>query len=152
VFCCVGLTNFQTNSCEIFAERKNFQTNSCEIFAERKHFETNSCEIFAERKHFQTNSCEILAERKNFQTNSCEIFAERKNFQTNSCEIFAERKRRIEGIECKRLEGSSSVVSLVGTVVSVSAIGPKVHGFKPVRDDGILRVIKSVALLSSEGK
>jgi hypothetical protein len=74
------------------------------------------------------------------------------NFQANSCEIFAERKRRTEGIECKRLEGSSPEVSLGGTVVIVSAIGPKVHGFKPVRDDGFLRVIQSAARLSSEGK
>jgi hypothetical protein len=37
-------------------------------------------------------------------------------------------------------------------VVSVLAAGPKVCGFKPGRERWILRVIKSVAHLPSEGK
>jgi hypothetical protein len=37
-------------------------------------------------------------------------------------------------------------------VVSVLATGPKVHGFKPGRGRWILRVIKYVARLPSEGK
>jgi hypothetical protein len=44
------------------------------------------------------------------------------------------------------------VVALGGLVVSVLAAGPKVRGFKPGRGRWILRVIKSVALLPSEGK
>jgi hypothetical protein len=43
-------------------------------------------------------------------------------------------------------------VALGGVVVSVLATGPKVRGFKPGRGRWILRVIKSVALLPSEGK
>jgi hypothetical protein len=43
-------------------------------------------------------------------------------------------------------------VALGGLVVSVLAIGPKVRGFKPGRGRWILRVIKSVARLPSEGK
>jgi hypothetical protein len=43
-------------------------------------------------------------------------------------------------------------VALGGLVVSVLATGPKVHGFKPGRGRRILRVIKSVARLPSEGK
>jgi hypothetical protein len=41
---------------------------------------------------------------------------------------------------------------LGGVVVSVLATGPKVRGFKPGRGRWILRVIKSVARLPSEGK
>jgi hypothetical protein len=37
-------------------------------------------------------------------------------------------------------------------VVSVLATGPKVRGFKPGRERWILRVIKSIARLPSEGK
>jgi hypothetical protein len=44
------------------------------------------------------------------------------------------------------------VVALRGLVVSVLATGPKVRGFKPGRGRWILRVIKSVARLPSEGK
>jgi hypothetical protein len=43
-------------------------------------------------------------------------------------------------------------VALGGVVISVLATGPKVCGFKPGRGRWILRVIKSVALLPSEGK
>jgi hypothetical protein len=43
-------------------------------------------------------------------------------------------------------------VALGGLVVSVLATGPKVRGFKPGRGRWILRVIKSVARLPSEGK
>jgi hypothetical protein len=43
-------------------------------------------------------------------------------------------------------------VALGGVVVSVLATGPKVRGFKPGRGRWILRVIKSVARLPSEGK
>jgi hypothetical protein len=43
-------------------------------------------------------------------------------------------------------------VALSGLVVSVLATGPKVLGFKPGRGRWILRVIKSVARLPSEGK
>jgi hypothetical protein len=43
-------------------------------------------------------------------------------------------------------------VALGGVVVGVLATGPKVRGFKPGRGRWILRVIKSVARLSSEGK
>jgi hypothetical protein len=42
--------------------------------------------------------------------------------------------------------------ALSGVVVSVLATGPKVRGFKPGRGRWILRVIKSVARLSSEWK
>jgi hypothetical protein len=44
------------------------------------------------------------------------------------------------------------IVALSGLVVSVPATGPKVRGFKPGRGRWILRVIKSVAHLPSEGK
>jgi hypothetical protein len=44
------------------------------------------------------------------------------------------------------------LVALGGLVVSVLATGPKVRGFKPGRGRWILRVIKSVARLPSEGK
>jgi hypothetical protein len=44
------------------------------------------------------------------------------------------------------------LVALGGLVVSVLAAGPKVRGFKPGRGLWILRVIKSVARLPSEGK
>jgi hypothetical protein len=44
------------------------------------------------------------------------------------------------------------LVALGGVVVSVLATGPKVRGFKPYRGRWILRVIKSVARLPSEGK
>jgi hypothetical protein len=43
-------------------------------------------------------------------------------------------------------------VALGGLVVSVLATGPKVRGFKPRLGRWILRVIKSVARLPSEGK
>jgi hypothetical protein len=43
-------------------------------------------------------------------------------------------------------------VALGGLVVSVLATGPKVRGFKPGRGRWILRVIKSVTRLPSEGK
>jgi hypothetical protein len=43
-------------------------------------------------------------------------------------------------------------VALGGLVVSVLAIGPKVRGFKLGRERWILRVMKSVAPLPSEGK
>jgi hypothetical protein len=43
-------------------------------------------------------------------------------------------------------------VVLGGVVVSVLATGPKVRGFKPGRGRWILRVIKTVARLPSEGK
>jgi hypothetical protein len=43
-------------------------------------------------------------------------------------------------------------VALGGLVVSVLATGPMVRGFKPGRGRWILRVIKSVARLPSEGK
>jgi hypothetical protein len=43
-------------------------------------------------------------------------------------------------------------VALGGLLVSVLATGPKVRGFKPGRGRWILRVIKSVARLPSEGK
>jgi hypothetical protein len=43
-------------------------------------------------------------------------------------------------------------VALGGLVVSVLATGPKIRGFKPGRGRWILRVIKSVARLPSEGK
>jgi hypothetical protein len=43
-------------------------------------------------------------------------------------------------------------VALGGLVVSVLATGPKVRGFKPGLGRRILRVIKSVARLPSEGK
>jgi hypothetical protein len=43
-------------------------------------------------------------------------------------------------------------VALGDLVVSVLATGPKVRGFKPGRGRWILRVIKSVACLPSEGK
>jgi hypothetical protein len=53
----------------------------------------------------------------------------------------------------KPLKYNSSVfVALGGVVVSVLATGPKVRGFKPGRGRWILRVIKSAALLPSEGK
>jgi hypothetical protein len=42
-------------------------------------------------------------------------------------------------------------VSLGGLVISVLATGPKVRGFKPGRGRWILRVIKFVARLPSEG-
>jgi hypothetical protein len=44
------------------------------------------------------------------------------------------------------------VIALGGVVVSVLATGPKVREFKPGRGRWILRVIKFVARLSSEGK
>jgi hypothetical protein len=44
------------------------------------------------------------------------------------------------------------LVALGGVLVSVLATGPKVRGFKPGRGRWILRVIKSIARLSSEGK
>jgi hypothetical protein len=44
------------------------------------------------------------------------------------------------------------MVALSGVVVSVLATGPKVRGFKLGRGRLILRVIKSVARLPSEGK
>jgi hypothetical protein len=47
--------------------------------------------------------------------------------------------------------GTAQVVFGV-LVVSVLAIGFEVRGFKPGRDDGFLRAIKSTARLSSEGK
>jgi hypothetical protein len=47
---------------------------------------------------------------------------------------------------------SQLYVALGGLVVSVLAAGPKVRGFKPGRGRWILRVIKSVARLPSEGK
>jgi hypothetical protein len=37
-------------------------------------------------------------------------------------------------------------------MVSLLAIGPKVHGFKPGQGDGFLRVIKICSTPSSEGK
>jgi hypothetical protein len=43
-------------------------------------------------------------------------------------------------------------VALGGIVVSVLTTGPKVRGFKPGRGRWILRVIKSVARLPSEGR
>jgi hypothetical protein len=43
-------------------------------------------------------------------------------------------------------------LGIPGLVVSVLATGPKVRGFKPGRGRWILRVIKSVACLPSEGK
>jgi hypothetical protein len=43
-------------------------------------------------------------------------------------------------------------IALGGVVVSVLATGPKVRGFKPGRRRWILRVIKSIARLPSEGK
>jgi hypothetical protein len=43
-------------------------------------------------------------------------------------------------------------VALGALVVSVLATVPKVRGFKPGRGRWILRVIKSVARLPSEGK
>jgi hypothetical protein len=43
-------------------------------------------------------------------------------------------------------------VALGGLVVSVLATGPKVRGFKPGQGRWILRVIKSVARLPSDGK
>jgi hypothetical protein len=43
-------------------------------------------------------------------------------------------------------------VALGGLVLSVLATGPKVRGFKPGRGRWIVRVIKSVARLPSEGK
>jgi hypothetical protein len=43
-------------------------------------------------------------------------------------------------------------IALGGLVVSVVATGPKVRVFKPGRGRWILRVIKSVARLPSEGK
>jgi hypothetical protein len=42
--------------------------------------------------------------------------------------------------------------ALGGVVVSVLATGPKVRGFKSGRGRWILRVIKSLARLPSEGK
>jgi hypothetical protein len=47
---------------------------------------------------------------------------------------------------------SMDIVALGGVVVSVLATGPKVPRFKPGRGRWILRVIKSVARLPSEGK
>jgi hypothetical protein len=52
----------------------------------------------------------------------------------------------------KAIVYSERVVALGGVVVSVLATGPKVRGFKPGRGRWILRVIKSVARLPSEGK
>jgi hypothetical protein len=49
-------------------------------------------------------------------------------------------------------KGGKDLVALGGLVVSMLATGPKVHGFKPGRGRWILRVIKSVARLPSEGK
>jgi hypothetical protein len=46
----------------------------------------------------------------------------------------------------------TAIVSLGGLVVSVLATGPKVRGFKPGRGRWILRVIKSIARLPSDGK
>jgi hypothetical protein len=46
----------------------------------------------------------------------------------------------------------SHLVALGGIVVSVLATGSKVRGFKPGRGRWILRVIKSIARLPSEGK
>jgi hypothetical protein len=43
-------------------------------------------------------------------------------------------------------------VALGGVVVSVLATGPKVRGFKPGQGRWILRVIKSTARITSEGK
>jgi hypothetical protein len=48
--------------------------------------------------------------------------------------------------------GRVGLVALGGLVASVLATGPKVRGFKQGRGRWILRVIKSVALLPSEGK
>jgi hypothetical protein len=51
------------------------------------------------------------------------------------------------------LQGPCFICGIVGgVVVSVLAAGPKVRGFKPGRGRWILRVIKSVARLPSEGK
>jgi hypothetical protein len=44
------------------------------------------------------------------------------------------------------------VIALGGIAVIVLATGPKVRGFKPGQGRWILRVIKSVARLPSEGK
>jgi hypothetical protein len=52
----------------------------------------------------------------------------------------------------KKSETTTQIVALGGLVVSVLATGPKVRGFKPGRGRWILRVIKSVARLPSEGK
>jgi hypothetical protein len=56
--------------------------------------------------------------------------------------------------ECRSANHSTSTfgVALGGPVVSVLATGPKVRGFKPGRGRWILRVIKSVVRLPSEGK
>jgi hypothetical protein len=48
--------------------------------------------------------------------------------------------------------GKELLVALGGLVVSVLATGPKVRGLKPGRGRWVLRVIKSVARLPSEGK
>jgi hypothetical protein len=50
------------------------------------------------------------------------------------------------------MEHLAILVALGGIVVSVLATGPKVRGFKPGRGRWILRVMKSVARLPSEGK
>jgi hypothetical protein len=50
------------------------------------------------------------------------------------------------------LNGGQWLHTLGGVVVSVLATGPKVRGFKPGRGRWILRVIKSVARIPSEGK
>jgi hypothetical protein len=48
--------------------------------------------------------------------------------------------------------GENPLAALGGVAVSVLATGPKVRGFKPGRGRWILRVIRSVARLPSEGK
>jgi hypothetical protein len=57
-----------------------------------------------------------------------------------------------DGIKYDDLALFKKRVALGGLVVSVLATGPKVCGFKPGRGRWILRVIKSVARLPSEGK
>jgi hypothetical protein len=80
-------------------------------------------------------SCNLLADRNNSVL--CAVLL--------SCLVSELRKKYIH-------RGTNTGVALDVLVVCVLATGPKVRGFKPGRGRWILRVIKSVARLPSEGK
>jgi hypothetical protein len=82
-------------------------------------------------------------------------------FRTLSIVCFLKRLKNLKILKIitirRKKEGRDRAVpdlwvALGGLVVSVLATGPKVRGFKPGRGRWILRVMKSVARLSSEGK
>jgi hypothetical protein len=78
----------------------------------------------------------------------CGLVGRYQRFEEHTVSIFS-RWRTVHSSETLV---STYIVALGGLVVSVLANGPKVRGFKPGRERWILRVIKSVARLPSEGK